>query len=329
MKLYVRTHWIKYVLCFGVSLFVFFLSSLAGSFTWRLTGYFLGLSAFLLFLLFAADYYGKRHLYAFLSGRTMTLVRGDVTRESRIIQERVNDLLGQQEQRLLRQTKAREQQITFMNLWSHQMKTPISVLEMMAEDQPDGLDILKETQRLKSGLSLALNQARLAGGVTSDFVLSRLQLSRVAKQVVNTQKNYFIRHQVYPQLLVADDLLVTSDEKWLSFIIEQVVINGIKYSKAGDTLSIEGSRDHSGPFLIIKDHGVGIPVEDLPRVKHAFFTGENGRHFGEATGMGLYLVEEAAQPLDIIVDIESEVGLGTTVTLRFPNEVKGKRPVDS
>lgn len=112
-----------------------------------------------------------------------------------------------------------------------------------------------------------------------------------------------------------------SDEKWLQFLIEQLLINSIKYSLPQKSVLLEGAVYDGSAVLRIIDRGIGIPAGDLPRVKRPFFTGENGRKQGEATGMGLYLADRVASELGIDFEITSEVGIGTTVTLVFPDMI--------
>lgn len=321
MAFYGKTHWLQFLLVFAVQLFVIVVLGLAHSENWHLLVYLLAVGTLLLIGCFLLDYFRKRRWYDFLSGKSSALLRGDTDKESRLIFDKVNSLLQKQEDQILQSTRAREQQVTFMNLWTHQMKTPISVLEMMAqENQLDSVEVLRETQRLKSGLNLALNEARLIGGMAQDFTLQQLSLEKVVNAAVNQQKNFFIQHQVFPEVKISEKLVVISDEKWLQFVLEQILINSIKYSKAGSKVTLTGTSSEGAPILRIVDHGVGIPPADLPRVKRPFFTGENGRKFGEATGMGLYLVDQVSEELGIAFAIDSTVGEGTQVTLRFPDD---------
>lgn len=322
MKVYAKTHWLQFLMAFGVQLFTVLVLGLARRENWQLLSYLLFLGLLLLLVCFFVDYLRKRRWYDFLSGKTRTILLGDTDGESRMASSKVNYLLQQQEEQLLQTTHAREQQITFMNLWTHQMKTPISVLEMMAQaNKLDSVEVLQETQRLKSGLNLALNEARLTDGFRADFVLKQLSLEKIVNQTVNQQKNFFIQHQVFPEVRITAGLGVISDEKWLQFLIEQLVINSIKYSLPQSRVLLEGAVYDGSAVLRIVDHGIGIPAADLPRVKKPFFTGENGRKQGEATGMGLYLADRVAAELDIAFEITSEIGAGTTVTLVFPDEV--------
>ena len=318
MKFYLKTHWLSFLSCLSIVAFVALITGLSGAIQWRLSLYFLGLSSFLFLLLFAYDYYTKRQLYRFLSGEITQLLIGDSSPISQQIQRQFDDLRKKEEQQLLKQTKRQEQQITFMNLWVHQMKTPLSVLEMMAQNQQlSPPAVLTETQRLKNGLNIALNEARLSNDFQSDFILKQLPLAKVVSNAINTQKTAFIQRKIYPSVKIPESLFVISDEKWLAFMIEQIITNSLKYSHPEGKIEIRASQEKNQIQLTMTDYGIGIPTADLPRIKKPFFTGENGRNFGEATGMGLYLVQQVATDLGIQLEIQSIPNQGTTVTFLF------------
>ena len=109
------------------------------------------------------------------------------------------------------------------------------------------------------------------------------------------------------------DAVVTTDRRWLGFILEQLLSNAVKYTKTGG-ITIGWRED----ALFIEDTGIGIRKEDLPRIFEKGYTGYNGRIDTRASGIGLYLVRRTANALAIRVAVESEVGRGTRVTLRFP-----------
>lgn len=320
MKFYLKQHKSRYFGLLLIFAFLLGIVGLAGGVSWSLLSYLFFVGAFLLGggMLFA--YTRQRRLYAFLSDQTKRILPGDQDHLSQAISYKVNQLLQEQENQLTKESREKEQQVTFINLWVHQMKTPIAVLEMMAqENQLDAVEILKETQRLKSGLNLVMNEARLLGGLGGDFVLKQVHLAKLVNQRVTEQKNFFIQHQVYPQVAIASDLHLITDEKWLGFVIEQLLVNSIKYTAPGGKVKLSASKEQETLYLVIEDEGVGIPPGDLPRIKQAFFTGENGRRFGEATGMGLYLVDQVTQELGIEMNVTSQVGKGTKITLTFPD----------
>jgi signal transduction histidine kinase len=116
---------------------------------------------------------------------------------------------------------------------------------------------------------------------------------------------------------------VSSDRKWLGFVIDQVLQNAHRYTPASGEISIVGEISDQGPVVRIHDSGIGIPAEDLPRVFERSFTGERGREFGSSTGMGLYLARKMTRRLGHSIDVDSPSDhwsppCGTVVTLRFP-----------
>lgn len=114
---------------------------------------------------------------------------------------------------------------------------------------------------------------------------------------------------------------VLSDSKWLSFVLEQIITNAVKYSDKNSTVQIE----YNNNVLKISDQGIGIAKSDLPRIFDQGFTGSNGRTHGEATGMGLYMARRVAKILDIKIDISSTENVGTTVKLIFnPKKITTK-----
>lgn len=208
-----------------------------------------------------------------------------------------------------------------MNQWIHQMKTPLSVIELITQDEVDSRfeSINEETDRLKKGLEMALYVARLEA-FTQDFYVERVQLHKVVNDSVHEHKRFFIRNFVYPELEIDKGITVESDAKWLQFLIGQIISNAIKYSSGSrEKIKVKACREGNTVVLEIIDSGVGIPKQDLPRVFKPFFTGENGRDFKESTGMGLYLVYEITKQLGHSVEIHSEVDKGTVVRIKFCN----------
>ncbi|HDX9541821.1 TPA: sensor histidine kinase, partial [Bacillus thuringiensis] len=219
------------------------------------------------------------------------------------------------------QERKNNDHLTFMNQWIHQMKTPLSVIELITQDEVDPRfeSINEETDRLKKGLEMALYVARLEA-FTQDFYVERVQLHKIVNDSVHEHKRFFIRNFVYPELKVEKDITVESDAKWLQFLIGQILSNAIKYSSGSrEKIKVKACKEGNTVILEIADNGVGIPKQDLPRVFKPFFTGENGRDFKESTGMGLYLVYEITKQLGHSVEIHSEVGKGTVVRIKFFN----------
>lgn len=208
-----------------------------------------------------------------------------------------------------------------MNQWVHQMKTPLSVIELTAQnlDEPDSSSIREETERMKNGLNTVLYMARLRT-IEQDFHISPVNLSKIVHDVNRENKRFYIRNNVYPKLDIQKEAItVETDEKWLFFILSQLLNNAVKYS-TGKSGRVYISVFERGKEAVMKvtDFGVGIPEADERRVFDAFYTGENGRKFRESTGMGLYLTREAAKHLGHRIELESKLGQGTSFQLIFP-----------
>jgi len=208
---------------------------------------------------------------------------------------------------------------TFIQQWVHQMKTPISVIQLLLQDVDDSLadSVREELDRLKHGLETVLYLSRLER-FDRDFVIEPVALRSLVQQVISANKRLFIRNEVYPELEVDERWQVESDEKWLGFVLLQLITNAVRYS-AGISKKIRFVAYPRGRQLAleVQDYGIGIPKQDLARVFQPYFTGENGRKYQESTGMGLYLVREICNRLEHGLELESEPGKGTTVRLLF------------
>ncbi|MGG6311984.1 HAMP domain-containing histidine kinase [Paenibacillus macerans] len=211
----------------------------------------------------------------------------------------------------------------FINQWVHQMKTPLSVIHLMVQndDDPRSVAIGDELDRLRKGLEMVLYTARL-DAFEHDFLVETLELEPLVRSVASAQKRLFIRRKVFPLIEIEAGLSAASDEKWLSFVLTQIMTNAVKYTvKEKAKLRFRGFSRGREAVLEIADEGVGIPESDVPRVFDAYFTGENGRSFQESTGMGLYLVKQICDKLGHRVELESQAGRGTTVRIVFrPDE---------
>jgi two-component system, OmpR family, sensor histidine kinase YxdK len=212
-----------------------------------------------------------------------------------------------------------KEHIQFINQWVHQMKTPVSVIHLMIqeEDEPRFNGIGDELDRLKKGLDLVLYTARLEE-FGHDFYVETLRLDKLVRTVTSNQKRLFIRNRVFPFIQIDENLMIATDEKWLSFALTQIITNAVRYTvEENRKVYFKGYRHASDILLEIQDEGVGIAKSDLPRVFEPYYTGENGRNFQESTGMGLHLVKQICNQLGHRVEIESKENQGTTVRFIF------------
>ncbi|MCM3081560.1 sensor histidine kinase [Brevibacillus invocatus] len=205
--------------------------------------------------------------------------------------------------------------ITFIQQWVHQMKTPLSVIHLLLQDDddPKSESVREEVDRLKRGLETILYLARL-DRFEQDFLIEPVNLRTLVQEAVAENKRLFIRNQVYPELQIDEHWSAESDDKWLSFVLNQLLVNAVRYSAGkSNKVTIRAYERGSQVVLEVQDYGIGIPREDIRRVFQPYFTGENGRKYAESTGMGLYLVKEICGKLNHAVELESMVDAGTTV----------------
>lgn len=211
----------------------------------------------------------------------------------------------------------------FMDRWVHQMKTPLSVIELTAKDldEPESSNIREETERMKTGLNTVLYMARLRT-IEQDFQIKRVTLAKLIHEANQDNKRFYIRNKVYPKLQEEETrVLVETDEKWLLFMVTQLIQNAVKYSVGrSNHIALSLYKRNNKAVFAVTDFGVGIPKADQKRIFQAFYTGENGRHFRESTGMGLYLVKEATSYLGHALEMESTVGEGTIFRIVFTPE---------
>ncbi|MFJ5714111.1 sensor histidine kinase [Neobacillus sp. NPDC093127] len=220
-----------------------------------------------------------------------------------------------------------EENVQFLYQWMHNLKTPISVIELIIQkysaQQTFPVEVLKnikaENDSLFASIEQVLNMIRFEN-IAMDFEPRAVALVASVKTVINEKKSQFIYNHVYPVVNANLEYSVITDKKWNQFLLDQLISNAIKYSDTSESnkkLVITIFQEKEYTCLSIKDEGVGIPAYDLPRVFDPFFTGENGRKFRNSTGIGLYICKKIADRLGHRLEISSEVGKGTEVTIKY------------
>ncbi len=206
--------------------------------------------------------------------------------------------------------KERRESMDYYTTWAHQIKTPISVMRMTLQDgdTAEHRELLAELFRIEQYVEMALNWVRL-GSDSMDFVFREYELDGIIRQAIHKYASQFIRRRLKLSYEPAE-IIVLTDEKWLLFIIEQILSNAIKYTQEGGV-----SIRVQDKVLKIEDTGIGIAPEDVPRIFEKGFTGYNGRADKKSTGLGLYLCSLTAEKLSHKIWVESEVGQGTAVFL--------------
>ena len=241
-------------------------------------------------------------------------------------------ILLAEKQQLENESIHRQRDLTeYYTMWVHQIKTPIAALKLLLEEEiPERIagegkeaeELYREKKRneelqelfsIEQYVGMALQYIRL-GSETTDFVLKQIRLDGVIREAVHKYARQFVRKKLalhYEETAVT----VLTDEKWIEFVIEQLLSNALKYTPSGSiTIKMEDGK------LMIEDTGIGIRGEDLPRVCEKGYTGYNGHADKRSTGIGLYLCSSILKKLGHSFTISSEEGRGTKVVIGFSNE---------
>lgn len=229
----------------------------------------------------------------------------------------------------IRQSQMRD----YYSMWVHQIKTPISAMKLLLEAEreelgqlicddeqsqcllSDNMDSFEdELFRIEEYVSMALQYQRVSS-TENDFVLEKVSVDGVIRDTIKKYAKIMIRRYIGMNYSGTVQEVYT-DGKWLAFILEQLLSNAIKYTPQG-FVKIETAKKANLFFITIKDTGIGIKAEDLPRVFEKGYTGYNGHADKKATGIGLYLCRQMADKLGHTIRIESEIGKGTKVWIGF------------
>lgn len=227
----------------------------------------------------------------------------------------------------IRQSQMRD----YYSMWVHQIKTPISAMKLLLEAEREELGLLicdeeqqaslkelsdnvasfeDELFRIEEYVSMALQYQRVSS-TENDFVLEKVSVDGVIRDAIKKYAKIMIRRHIGINYSGTGQEVYT-DGKWLAFMLEQILSNAIKYTPQG-FVTIETAEEKDRFFITIKDTGIGIKAEDLPRVFEKGYTGYNGHADKKATGIGLYLCRQMADKLGHTIRMESEIGKGTKV----------------
>lgn len=207
----------------------------------------------------------------------------------------------------------------YIELWVHEVKLPIASLLLMCHNNPNISDAKFEEQlrRMDNYTEQVLYYAR-SEQAHKDYLIKTVSLKEIVHSVLMKNKDDLLLRKM--EITVEPmEVQVTTDEKWMEFILGQLLVNSMKYAKKDEAhqIRIFAEKEEKRVVLHIWDNGVGIPQRDVGRIFEKSFTGENGRKFGKSTGMGLYIVKKLCDQLGHGVQAESEQGVYTDVCIFF------------
>lgn len=225
----------------------------------------------------------------------------------------------EKEELIFEDQKRYTEMMDYYGMWAHQIKTPIASMRILVqsgmdrEENEENQKLFRQLQmelfKTEQYVEMVLSYLKI-GDIAKDMVLERCDLGKVVRQAVKKYSRLFILQKLSLEMGEIAEIVLT-DEKWLSFVVEQILSNALKYTKSG---SVSIYLEQEG-VLVIKDTGIGISAEDLPRIMEKGYTGYIGRIDKRSTGIGLYLCKKVMDKLHHQLRIDSEDGKGTKVVL--------------
>lgn len=256
----------------------------------------------------------RRQLLILKRQAEQSLETADLPKAETPLEKIYQEIIRDQEKRCQREQKESREKLArsreYYTRWSHQIKTPIAAMELLLQEEPADVRALKrELLKTSQYVEMALSYQRMEGE-GNDLVIQRYELRPVVMQAVKKVSPLLIHKHIS---FSAGDLSgeVLTDEKWLVFVLEQLLTNASKYTKEGGSVRIGKENG----LLVLRDTGIGIRPEDLLRIFEWGYTGYNGRLDKRSTGVGLALVKQVMEMLGNKIEIRSVLGEGTEVFL--------------
>lgn len=246
-----------------------------------------------------------------------------ITEEQRITQDYFNLLLAEKQDTLSQLIQNQQDQKEFIDSWVHEIKVPLASIKLLSDTLEDDLSeahyyqLQDNLQKIESYVEQVLYYARL-DSFSRDYLIQEISLKRIIQPLLRQHANYFIQKNIRYEF-VGEDQDVLTDQKWLGFIINQILSNSLKYTPNNGAITFKLSKNDLGQWLEITDTGIGIPLADQRRIFDKGFTGETGRNqTHHSTGLGLYLAKSLSEKLNHMIYVSSVEGEGTTISILFP-----------
>lgn len=310
-----------FILYFSFMLFLFSLFH----FTFFLYFFFIVLSLGFYCGMFFYDYVRKCHFYNHLQKQLDQLDKKYLLSEllinphfleGKILSETLYEANKSMEEHIVDYRNRLDDFKEYLELWIHEMKIPLSNLHFFLHNYETipKEKLALQLVRLEDEVERVLFYVR-SETAEKDYSIKLFSLKKIVHEVIQKQKDAFIDYKIHLELNNLEQEVKT-DQKWLGFIVGQIIQNSIQYRSKKPEIHIYTVYENDILKLIIEDNGIGIPSEDLPRVFDKTFTGQNGRGTN-ATGIGLFLSKRLMDQLGHKIEIESEIDIGTKVILSF------------
>lgn len=234
--------------------------------------------------------------------------------------DQVDNLTFEKKQLINKMTNEKNDMRDYYTIWIHQMKTPITVANLLVDEMDEDNtrlknDLKKELMYIEDYTNMAMTYLKIVNR-QADMDLTSVYLDDIIRSVLKKYSMVFISNHIsidYKPM----DISVVSDYSWLSILVEQLVSNAAKYTSNGSVKFVFHRESNS---LEIRDTGIGIRPEDIPKIFDRGYSGFNGRLNQKSSGLGLFLATSISSKLSINIRVESELGVGSSFFLDFPKE---------
>lgn len=307
MKIFLKDHigfFIWFLISFlGLSIFLDYMDGLINN-----LAYFFGLNFILLSIFMIFRYFRNQNFYKKLSLKPENIEDIMISKPNSILEEYLNIIAQEcfviENKKIEELEKIQNNYKFFIQQSVHQMKTPLSVIDLILQNQEENyenLEMKNEIKKINYQLHQTLEFLRIKE-IQNDLHFESIDLRAVLIESINDLKSFFIAKSVFPKLSISNGKNIISDPKWIKVILYQIINNAIKYSYENKNIEIFIQNEN---VIVIKNYGIGIPKEDIKKIFELFYTGENGRKFGESSGVGLYMVKKICDFLKHDISVES------------------------
>ena len=203
-------------------------------------------------------------------------------------------------------------------MWLHQIKTPMTVSKLLLEkpDDTTNTKLKMQLMYIEQYINMAMNYLKMIDHST-DMDITEVNLDDIIKNLLKKYSLLFIHNHI--SLEYQSNLTyVISDSQWLTILIEQILSNALKYTENGKIAIQYLEEKHA---LEIRDTGIGIRSEDIPKIFDRGYSGFNGRMNEKSSGLGLYLARKISERLNIQIEVESKLSKGSIFRLVFPTNL--------
>lgn len=242
--------------------------------------------------------------------------------EQRIYSSLLQKLYKDANAKISEDTSKNAEDLEFITLWVHEIKTPIAASKLIIENSLNNptekslYSIEDEIDKIEDFVQMTLYYSR-AKDFAKDYIINSVSLDKIVRDCIKREYSSLTNKKLKLNLDKLDAYIDT-DEKWLGFIVKQILDNAIKYSGPGSAIKIYMEKNDKETILSIEDEGPGIKKEDISRIFDKNFTGYNGRRLYSSTGIGLYLSQKLAKKLGHFITVQSDFGKDTKVSIHFP-----------